>query len=84
MPFALGAAASGNVEIRDTATRALGKFAESIPAGGLGEDIPHGDCGPTPPEPGRPRSRLAVQGGAQPGQAGEVRSSDGRRTARSR
>ena len=39
VPFALGAAASSDVEMRDTATRALGKFAESIPAGGLGEDV---------------------------------------------
>lgn len=39
VPFALEAAASDNVEMRDTATRALGKFAESIPPGGLKEDV---------------------------------------------
>lgn len=35
VPAALEAAGSFDVEMRDTATRALGKFAESIPAGGL-------------------------------------------------
>lgn len=35
VPAALEAAGSFDVEMRDTATRALGKFAESIPAGSL-------------------------------------------------
>jgi hypothetical protein len=35
VPVALEAAASTDVELRDSATRALGKFAESIPAGNL-------------------------------------------------
>ena len=34
-PLALEAAGSPDLELRDTATRAIGKFAESIPAGGL-------------------------------------------------
>jgi HEAT repeat protein len=38
-PLALDAARSPDVELRDTATRAIGKFAESIPAGGLAEDV---------------------------------------------
>jgi HEAT repeat protein len=37
--LALEAAGSPDVELRDTATRAIGKFAESIPAGGLPEEI---------------------------------------------
>jgi len=39
VPSALDAAASTDLEMRDTATRALGKFAESIPAGGLSDDL---------------------------------------------
>lgn len=35
VPLALEAAGSPDQELRDTATRAIGKFAESIPAGGL-------------------------------------------------
>lgn len=35
LPVALEAAASPEVELRDSATRALGKFVESIPAGSL-------------------------------------------------
>jgi HEAT repeat protein len=38
-PLAVEAAASSDLELRDTATRALGKFAESIPAGGLSEAV---------------------------------------------
>jgi HEAT repeat protein len=34
---ALDAAGSSDLELRDSATRAIGKFAESIPAGGLSE-----------------------------------------------
>lgn len=41
IPVALTAAASADLELRDTATRALGKFAESIPADGLGADLRH-------------------------------------------
>jgi HEAT repeat protein len=37
-PLAIEAAASPDLELRDTATRAIGKFAEVIPAGGLPED----------------------------------------------
>ena len=37
--LALDAAGSPDVELRDTATRAIGKFAESIPAGALAEEI---------------------------------------------
>jgi HEAT repeat protein len=37
-PLAIEAARSADLELRDTATRALGKFAESIPAGGLPEE----------------------------------------------
>ncbi len=39
VPLALEAAASIDQEMRDTATRALGKFAESIPAGNLTGDL---------------------------------------------
>jgi HEAT repeat protein len=38
-PLAVAAARSADLELRDTATRALGKFAEAIPAGGLAEDL---------------------------------------------
>jgi HEAT repeat protein len=38
-PAAMDAAASPNQELRDSATRAIGKFAESIPAGGLSEEL---------------------------------------------
>jgi hypothetical protein len=38
-PLAVAAARSADLELRDTATRALGKFAESIPAGGLAEEV---------------------------------------------
>jgi HEAT repeat protein len=38
-PLALDAARSPDLELRDTATRAIGKFAESIPAGGLSKDV---------------------------------------------
>ncbi len=38
-PLALQAAGSPDLEMRDTATRAIGKFAESIPAGKLPEEI---------------------------------------------
>lgn len=37
--LALAAAGSPDLELRDTATRAIGKFAESIPAGALPEEI---------------------------------------------
>lgn len=37
--LALDGAGSGNLELRDTATRAIGRFAESIPAGELPGDI---------------------------------------------
>lgn len=37
--LALAAAGSPDLELRDTATRAIGKFAESIPAGALSEEI---------------------------------------------
>lgn len=37
--LAVEAARSADLELRDTATRALGKFAESIPAGALPEEI---------------------------------------------
>lgn len=36
-PLAVDAAYSPDLELRDTATRAIGKFAESIPPGGLAE-----------------------------------------------
>lgn len=39
VPAALEAAASFDIEMRDTATRALGKFAESIPAGSLAGEM---------------------------------------------
>jgi HEAT repeat protein len=39
VPLALEAAASPNIELRDTATRALGKFAESIPPGRLPAEL---------------------------------------------
>jgi HEAT repeat protein len=39
VPVALEAAASDDVELRDSATRALGKFAESTPAGALAVDL---------------------------------------------
>jgi hypothetical protein len=35
VPLALEAAGSPDLELRDTATRAIGKFAESVPPGGL-------------------------------------------------
>jgi HEAT repeat protein len=38
-PVALDAASSPDLELRDSATRAIGKFAESIPAGGLPEEL---------------------------------------------
>jgi HEAT repeat protein len=38
-PVALDAAGSPDLELRDSATRAIGKFAESIPAGGLAEEL---------------------------------------------
>lgn len=38
-PLAIEAAASPDLELRDTATRAIGKFVESIPAGGLPGDV---------------------------------------------
>jgi HEAT repeat protein len=38
-PLAIEAARSSDLELRDTATRALGKFAESIPAGGVPDDV---------------------------------------------
>lgn len=39
VPLAVEAARSADLELRDTATRALGKFVESIPAGGLPEEL---------------------------------------------
>lgn len=39
VPMMLEAARSGNLETRDTATRALGRMAESIPPGGLPDDL---------------------------------------------
>lgn len=39
VPVALEAAASPEVELRDSATRALGKFVESIPAGSLPAEL---------------------------------------------
>ncbi len=39
VPIAIAAARSAELELRDTATRALGKFVESIPPGGLAEDV---------------------------------------------
>jgi HEAT repeat protein len=36
---ALDAAGSADLELRDSATRAIGKFAESIPAGGLSAEL---------------------------------------------
>jgi hypothetical protein len=39
LPTALEAAGAGNQEVRDSATRALGKFAESIPAGALNSEM---------------------------------------------
>jgi hypothetical protein len=39
VPVALDAARSPDLELRDSATRAIGKFAESIPAGGLSEEL---------------------------------------------
>jgi len=38
-PVALKAAAAADLELRDSATRAIGKFAESIPAGALPADL---------------------------------------------
>jgi hypothetical protein len=38
-PVALDAAGSPDLELRDSATRAIGKFAESIPAGDLSEQL---------------------------------------------
>ena len=38
-PLALEAARSADLEFRDTATRAIGKFAESIPSGSLPSDL---------------------------------------------
>ncbi len=38
-PLAVEAAHSADLELRDTATRAIGKFAESIPPGDLPEDV---------------------------------------------
>jgi HEAT repeat protein len=38
-PVALDAAGSPDLELRDSATRAIGKFAESIPAGALSEEL---------------------------------------------
>jgi HEAT repeat protein len=40
-PVALDAAGSPDLELRDSATRAIGKFAESVPAGGFSDDL-HG------------------------------------------
>jgi HEAT repeat protein len=42
VPAALDAAGAPDLELRDSATRAIGKFAESIPAGGLSEEMRHG------------------------------------------
>lgn len=39
VPLAVEAARSSDLELRDTATRALGKFAESIPAGAVPDDV---------------------------------------------
>jgi hypothetical protein len=39
MPFALEAAQSDDLELRDTATRTLGKFAESIPPADLPAEL---------------------------------------------
>ncbi len=39
VPIAIEAARASDLELRDTATRALGKFVESIPPGGLPEDV---------------------------------------------
>jgi HEAT repeat protein len=39
VPVALDAARSPDLELRDSATRAIGKFAESIPAGSLSEEL---------------------------------------------
>jgi hypothetical protein len=39
LPTAIEAAGAENQEVRDSATRALGKFAESIPAGSLHPDV---------------------------------------------
>jgi HEAT repeat protein len=41
-PVALDAAGAPDLELRDSATRAIGKFAESIPAGGLSEEMRQG------------------------------------------
>lgn len=41
LPLALEAAESPSLELRDTATRALGKFAESIPPSRLSEKVRH-------------------------------------------
>jgi hypothetical protein len=38
-PVALDAARASDLELRDSATRAIGKFAESIPAGGLSKEL---------------------------------------------
>jgi HEAT repeat protein len=38
-PVALDAAGSADLELRDSATRAIGKFAESVPAGGFSEEL---------------------------------------------
>lgn len=39
VPAALDAAGSPDLELRDSATRAIGKFAESIPAGGFSAEL---------------------------------------------
>ncbi len=39
VPAALDAAGAADQELRDSATRAIGKFAESIPPAGLGDDL---------------------------------------------
>lgn len=39
VPLALAAAGAPDLELRDTATRAIGKFAESIPAGALADEL---------------------------------------------
>jgi len=41
-PIALEAARSSDRELRDTAARAIGKFAESLPSAGLPEAVRHG------------------------------------------
>ena len=41
LPTALEAAGAPDQELRDSATRALGKFAESIPAGRIGRGGAH-------------------------------------------